>query len=140
MERDLACFCCFCMERKWFACLYAQWIGEWKLETLKPIDIHFAQFIMEEENVHDWDYGEDGNALAPCLEIGDNYVINIAIDNDESQKFWIIKCSKPLHKVKENFIDAWGSSYEVGNNIVVGTYYQKWGTYESSYVIMLETS
>jgi hypothetical protein len=25
---------------------------------------------MEEENVHDWDYGEDGDAFVACLEIG----------------------------------------------------------------------
>ncbi len=51
---------------------------------------------MEEEDAH-WDYGEDGDALVACLEIGDIFVVNVATNNDEDQEFWIIKCSKPLH-------------------------------------------
>jgi hypothetical protein len=51
---------------------------------------------MEEEDAH-WDYGEDGDALVACLEIGDTFVVNVATNNDEDQEFWIVKCSKPLH-------------------------------------------
>jgi hypothetical protein len=75
---------------------------------------------MEEEYVH-WDYGEDGDALATCLEIGDNFAVNAVVDDDEGQEFWIIKCSRPFHKVKNDFTNAWGSSYEVGDDIIVGT-------------------
>jgi len=64
---------------------------------------------MEEEDVN-WDYGEDGNALATCLEIGDNFVVNAIANNDEGQEFWLIRCSKPLHKVNKNFTNAWGTS------------------------------
>jgi hypothetical protein len=65
---------------------------------------------MEEEDVN-WDYGEDGNVLITCLEIGNNFVVNVVVDNDEGQEFWLIRCSKPLHKVNKDFIDAWDSSY-----------------------------
>jgi hypothetical protein len=34
---------------------------------------------MEEEDVN-WDYSEDGDALAICLEIGDNFAINVVVD------------------------------------------------------------
>jgi len=37
---------------------------------------------MEEEDVN-WDYGEDGNVLITCLEIGNNFVVNVVVDNDE---------------------------------------------------------
>jgi hypothetical protein len=30
-----------------------------------------------------WDYGEEGNALATCVEIGDNFDVNATVDNDE---------------------------------------------------------
>jgi hypothetical protein len=33
--------------------------------------------------------------------------------------------SKAFHKVNENFINTWGLSYEVGDDVVAGTYYQK---------------
>jgi hypothetical protein len=135
MIKNLACFCCFCMVREWFACLYVQWIREWKPKTLKLIDTRFAQSIMEEEDVH-WDYGEDGNALATCLEIGDNFAVNAIANNDEGQEFWIIKCLRPFHKIKNDLIDAQGSSYEVGDDIVIGTYYQKWGIVDDSYVLL----
>ncbi len=49
MVRELACFCCFCMERQWYACLYVQWTKDWRLETLKPTYIQFVRSIMEEE-------------------------------------------------------------------------------------------
>jgi hypothetical protein len=32
---------------------------------------------MEEENVYDWDYGEDGHAFAACLEIGDKLLLSM---------------------------------------------------------------
>jgi len=59
---------------------------------------------MEEEDVN-WDYGEDGDAFTTCLEIGDNFVINVATNNDEGQEFWLVRCLKPLHKVNKDFID-----------------------------------
>jgi hypothetical protein len=37
---------------------------------------------MEKEDAH-WDYGEDGDALVACLEIGDNFVVNVTINIDE---------------------------------------------------------
>ncbi len=90
--------------------MYFQWTKDWRPETLKPTNTHFVQSIMEEEDVN-WDYGEDGNVLITCLEIGNNFVVNVVVDNDEGQEFWLIRCSKPLHKVNKDFIDAWDSSY-----------------------------
>jgi hypothetical protein len=29
-----------------------------------------------------------------------------------------MRCSKPFHKVNENFINTWGLSYEVGDDVV----------------------
>ncbi len=47
-----------------------------------------------------------------------------------------IRCSKPLHKVNKNFTNAWGLSYEVGDDVVVSNYCQKWGTSEFFYVLL----
>jgi hypothetical protein len=70
------------MERQWFACYMFNGPLDWRLKTLRPTDTHFVRFIMEEEDVN-WDYGEDGDALATCLEIGDNFVVNVVANNDE---------------------------------------------------------
>ncbi len=82
MVRKLACFCCFYMEKQWFAYSYLQWTKEWRPKTLKLADIHFVRSIMEEEDVN-WDFGDDEDTLATCLEIGDNFVVNAIADNDE---------------------------------------------------------
>jgi hypothetical protein len=34
------------------------------------------------------------------------------------------------------FIDEWGFSCEAGDDVVACTYYQKWGTIDSSYVLL----
>jgi hypothetical protein len=54
---------------------------------------------MEKEDVH-WDYGEDGDAHATCLEIRDNFVVNVAVNNDEGQEFWTINCFRPFIKLR----------------------------------------
>jgi hypothetical protein len=70
------------MEKQWFAYSYLQWTKEWRPKTLKLADIHFVRSIMEEEDVN-WDFGDDEDTLATCLEIGDNFVVNAIADNDE---------------------------------------------------------
>jgi hypothetical protein len=56
--------------------------------------------------------------------------------NEEGVNFYGISCTKPLHQVSEQFTNMWGNTFELGDMIVVGTYYQKWGTRESSYVLL----
>jgi hypothetical protein len=41
--------------------------------------------------------------------------------------------------VKEDFIDVWSTHFKVGDVVVVGTYYQKWGRGETSYVFLLNS-
>jgi hypothetical protein len=41
---------------------------------------------MEEEDIH-WDYGEDGDALATCLEIANNFDVNATTNNDKAKSF-----------------------------------------------------
>ncbi len=73
-----------------------------------------------------------GDELAAVLEVGDNFIINAEEGNDEDVSFWLIMCTKPLHKVKAPFIDNWENSYEEGDDVVKGLYYQKWGNSDNS--------
>jgi hypothetical protein len=36
----------------------------------------------------DWEYGLDGDELAMTLDVGDNFVVNIEISNNEMVDFW----------------------------------------------------
>ncbi len=50
--------------------------------------------------------------------------------------FWSIMCTKSLHKVKKAFTNRWKTSFNEGDDVVIGLYYQKWGNNESSYVLL----
>ncbi len=44
-----------------------------------------------------------GDELANVLEIGDNLAVNVEDGNLEGMAFYLILCTKALHKVKEAF-------------------------------------
>jgi hypothetical protein len=77
--------------------------------------------------------------LGATLEVGDNFIVNAKEGNDEGASFWLILCIEPLHKVKAPFIDNWGSSYEEGDDVVEGLYYQKWGINDNFYVLLKDS-
>jgi hypothetical protein len=68
-------------------------------------------------------YRHASDELAVILEVDDNFTINVEEGNDEGVTFWVILCIEPLHKVKESFINNWGSSYEEGDDVVGSLYY-----------------
>jgi hypothetical protein len=68
------------------------------------------------------------------LEVGDNFVVNVEEGNNKGADFWLVCCVKPLHKSKQPYKCRWGTNFDEGDDAVVGKYYQKWGTSNSSYV------
>jgi hypothetical protein len=91
----------------------------------------------------DWsrklDYTIDCGALAITLEVGDNFVVNEEAGNLEGQDFWIILYTRYVHQVKKVFQDRWGTSFEVGNEVVTSLYYQKRGTSDSTFVLLKDS-
>ena len=87
-----------------------------------------------------WDgssaYGAERELLTATLDVGDIFAVNAAAGNDKGKDFWIIICTKVLHTVKAPFTDKWGTSFNEGDEVVAGKYYQKWGTAENSYVLL----
>jgi hypothetical protein len=65
----------------------------------------------------------DGENLVATLDIGNNFVVNAKIGNEEGVNFYGISCTKLLHQIFEQFTDKWGNTFELGDMIVVGTYY-----------------
>lgn len=81
----------------------------------------------------DQEYGVDGTELAMTLDMGDNFVVNAEVGNNENADYQIICCTKHLHKVRKAFKCQWGIEFE-GDDVVTGKYYQKWGNLYSYYV------
>jgi hypothetical protein len=71
--------------------------------------------------------------------VGDNFAVNVKVGNLEGMNFWIILCIRPLRQVKKAFKNKWGTSFEVGDEMVVGLYYQKWGTSDYTYVLLKDS-
>jgi len=84
-------------------------------------------------------YNVDVNGLVATLDVGDNFVVNVEVGNFKGVDFWIKCYSRPLHCVQKTFTDKWGTSFEVGDYVVVGLYYQKWVTNEHSYVLLKDS-
>lgn len=134
MVKNLACFCVFCIDNKWSSCINVKWTGEWEAKFLQPASPEFVRKMMFGE----WDglcfNASTGNEhLAATLDIADNFVVNAAQGNDEGVDFWVVICTKPLHTLKEAFTDKWGTSFDEGDEVVAGKYYQK---YHENYVLL----
>jgi hypothetical protein len=80
-----------------------------------------------------------GDELNVVLEIRDNLAVNVEDGNDEGASFWLIMCIEPLHKVKVVFTYQWGTSFEEGDDVVGGIYYQRWANNDTSYVLLKDS-
>jgi hypothetical protein len=96
--------------------------------------------MAENWQLHELQFGTDGDELSALLEVGDNFAVVASTDNDEGVEFFIICCSRGVHEVKVAFTCHWGTSFQVGDKVVCGTYYQKWGRSESSSYVLLNSS
>jgi hypothetical protein len=74
-----------------------------------------------------WDYDVDGDVIVVTLDIGDNFVINAEAGNSKNADIWLICYTKPFHQVRRTFTNKWGTSFIVGDVVVAGLYYQRWG-------------
>lgn len=108
----------------------------WVIEILHTINPTYVRFTIQVGIYQDaWDQlDECADYLASCLDINDNFVVNDEDENHENVDFYVVFCTQPIHVVKEDFIDAWNTNSRASDTIVAGTYYQKWGRGEISYM------
>jgi F420-dependent methylenetetrahydromethanopterin dehydrogenase len=57
-----------------------------------------------------------------CLEVGDNFAVNVKKDNEEDMDFYIVICTQKMYSVKKDFIDPWKIEFKIGDVVVVGRY------------------
>jgi hypothetical protein len=84
-----------------------------------------------------WDYSVGGNVLASTLEIGDNFVVNAKIGNSKGVDFWVVCYT--MHTIRKEFINKWGTSFAIGDDVVAGLYYKKWGSSDRSHVLLKDS-
>jgi hypothetical protein len=76
----------------------------------------------------DWEHGGDGDEIVQSLEIGDNFVVNATLGNEEDCEFYVACYEKLLFEVDvDGLTDDWGNTFEPWLIVVGGHYYQRWG-------------
>lgn len=93
----------------------------------------------EHEKEDDWEFGGEGGSMDDMLNIGDNLAVPTEEDNNEGIEFYVLQCQHPNFFIKEPFECIWRGSFEVGTCIVAGTYYQRWGRTDRTYVYLNES-
>jgi len=136
MVKDLPCFYTFYFDRKWVDCQNLQWIGHWVPKILQLVDTRSIRNAMYDCWDGRWNYSVDRNALTTTLEIGDNFAVNAQIGNLEGVDFWVVCCIKPMHTIRKEFIDKWGTSFAIGDDVVAGLCYQRWGSNDRRFVLL----
>jgi hypothetical protein len=123
----------------WENCECRSHVKPWGLVKLKPLNIHFACTVMDEhDREEDWEFGGKHGVLGDVFVIGDNFAVPVEVDNEDGVDFYILQCQRPRFVVTEPFECIWGSTFHACDFTVAGTYYQRWGHSNKTYVYLSE--
>lgn len=144
MVRELSCYCAPCIDSDWQSCENASYVKSWRVVKLAPTNVSFVRDQMllgpggggNPSDEEPWDYESDDESLGGLVNIGDNFVVPAIQGNEEGVEFYILQCQKERQLVRENFKCVWGGEFERGQYVLAGTYYQKWGNSEKSFVYL----
>jgi len=99
------------------------------------VDTRSVDDAMYDNRDGKWDYSVGENVLTTTLEVGDNFVVNVKIGNLKGVDFWVFCCTNPMHTIRKEFTNKWGTSFAIGDDVVAGLYYQSWGSSDESFVL-----
>jgi hypothetical protein len=125
LKNNLVCFCCLCVDLEFLACENLPWTKEWEVEVLIPNNARYVRHAMEDAFQKDkWDeYNVDGDHLAFCISMGDNFAINFEDKNEERMDFYVLVCMKDAFNFHKPFKCPWGQEFNVGDMAVASKYY-----------------
>jgi hypothetical protein len=63
--------------------------------------------------------------------LGDNFAVN-----SKGVDYYILMCTKMAFTFKQPFKCPWVQEFNVGDMAMARKYYQRWGNFESSYVLL----
>ncbi len=127
--RDFSCFCAFCIDEDYERCISLHHARIWKVHFIVPLNPRYIQSVVEGVNKEDdWEHGGNGDEIVQSFDIGNNFVVNVALGNEEDYEFYVVCCEKPLFEVNvDGLISDWGNTFELGSIVVGGYYYQRRG-------------
>lgn len=65
----------------------------------------------------------------------DFFVVEDDPHDDFDEEFYILQCEKEVHYCEAAFVDPWGQAFQVGERVVKGVWYQKFGKGDTHYVM-----
>jgi hypothetical protein len=136
LVKDLTWFYIFCFDGKWVDCQNLWWICHLVPKIPQHVDTRSVCGAMYDSQDGKWDYSVDVNALTTTLEVGDNFAVIVKIGNLKCFDFWVFCCTKPMHTIRKEFTNKWGTSFVIGDVVVAGLYYQSWGSSDESFVLL----
>lgn len=80
----------------------------WDIEILNSNNCaQICSAIQTSKNEEEWDeFGGCGEYLASCLEVGDNFTVNVEKNNEEDADFYIVFCTQAIQIVRKDFMDV----------------------------------
>ena len=113
-------------------CVNIAWAQDWEVELLVLGARGYVWAVINAQfKDDDWDnFGCNREYFASITELGDNFAIVAAPDNEENVDFYLLVCTKQVYTCREPFSCPWGESFELGDSVIQGRYYQKYGTLE----------
>jgi hypothetical protein len=93
-----------------------------------PTNPTYIQSFVEITNDEDeWEHGGNGEDIVQSLEIGDNFVVDATLGNEEDCEFYVTYYEKLIFEVSADGLNNdWGNSFELGYIVIGGCYYQRW--------------
>jgi hypothetical protein len=119
--------------------LNLQWIGDWIPKHLQLGNNKIIKETFLDSRDGEISFGTKGDDLASIVEVGVNIAVNAKFGNVEGVDFYVICCSKTLYIIKEDFKCKWGTKFLANEQVVANKYYQKWGNYGGTYVLLKDS-
>ena len=98
LKRGLACFCPPCIESNWEFCENSAWTGSWEVKVLVVHQPGYVQGVISVKfDKENWDeFGVNGTYFGSLLELGNNFAILAAVDNEENVNFHLLICTRKV--------------------------------------------
>ena len=85
----------------------------------------------------DWhNVGVNGSHFASILEVGDNFVVAVSPNNKENVDFYVLVCTRKVYTCNSAFVCKWGEEFILGDSVLEGLYYQKYGLGADIYMLL----
>ena len=78
----------------------------------------------------------EDDSSGDLVDIGDNFAVSADDGNEESVEYYVLQCQRKKAVVCEGFNCVWRGEFEVGQYVILGKYYQKYGRGRNSYIFL----